>query len=248
MRITDTVEMLELETILANGPGVIHPLLIWDEQDVVLFDAGLPGMEAHFRQAAQSAHIPFDRLSKVLTTHSDMDHIGSLSKIVSENRTEVTVMAHEAEKPYIECDLPPIRLKQMEAGLGSATGAFREQMEALTQSLKRTYRLFRVTVNKTVQDGETLPFCGGITAIHTPGHTPGHMCYYLEKHRILVAGDLFQIKEGCLALCPDITIVDKEAIAGSLYKVSRLQTEAVVCYHGGLFQGNASQQIEQMMH
>ena len=247
MRIAETVEMLELRTILANGPGVIHPLVIWDEQDVVLFDAGLPGMEVDFRQAAQRAHIPFDRLSKVLITHSDMDHIGSLSKIVSENGTEVTVMAHEAEKPYIECDLPPIRLKQMEAGLQSATGEFREQMEALTQSLKRTYRLLRVTVNRTVQDGETLPFCGGITAIHTPGHTPGHMCYYLHKYRILVAGDLLQLSEGRLTLCPDITIVDKEAIAGSIYKVSRLQTEAVVCYHGGLFQGNASQQIERMM-
>lgn len=45
MRIFNNVEMLELETMLANGSGVINPLIVWDEKDVVLFDAGLPAMD-----------------------------------------------------------------------------------------------------------------------------------------------------------------------------------------------------------
>ncbi len=38
----------------------------------------------------------------------------------------------------------------------------------------------------------TLPNCCGV-AIHTPGHTPGSMCFHFESEQLLVAGDtLFQ--------------------------------------------------------
>lgn len=103
MRIANGVEMLELEVILANGPGVINPLLVWDAKDVLLFDTGLPGMGTIFHQATINAHVPFERLNKVLITHADMDHIGSLSQIIHETGAGITVMAHEEEKPYIEC-------------------------------------------------------------------------------------------------------------------------------------------------
>ncbi len=132
MRIFNNVEMLELETLLANGPGVINPLIVWDEKDVVLFDAGLPGMGTIIRDTAADACVPFARLNKILITHSDMDHIGSLSQIIQEAGTGITLMAHKEEKPYIECDLPPIRLKQMEANASSITGTIREQITTMT--------------------------------------------------------------------------------------------------------------------
>ena len=36
----------------------------------------------------------------------------------------------------------------------------------------------RVRVTRLVDDGELLPVRGGLTVIHTPGHTPGHICLY----------------------------------------------------------------------
>jgi glyoxylase-like metal-dependent hydrolase (beta-lactamase superfamily II) len=30
---------------------------------------------------------------------------------------------------------------------------------------------------------------GGLTVLHTPGHTPGHLAFWSEKHRILLSGD-----------------------------------------------------------
>jgi len=126
------------------------------------------------------------------------------------------------------------------------TGALREQMEALTEKLRQNYRMLSVKVDKTVEDGEVLPFCGGITGIHTPGHTPGHMCYYLERFKLLIAGDILQVVNGSLMKCPDSTIIDKEAAADSLKKLSRYKTEAVVCYHGGFFSGDASLRIAEL--
>jgi glyoxylase-like metal-dependent hydrolase (beta-lactamase superfamily II) len=39
-----------------------------------------------------------------------------------------------------------------------------------------------------------LPYCGGITVIHTPGN----VCLYLKKHKILIAGDIFAVNDGQL--------------------------------------------------
>jgi len=246
MRIFNNVEMLELETMLANGPGVINPLIVWDEEDVVLFDAGLPGMETIFRETAANTGVPFERLNKILITHSDMDHIGSLSQIIYEAGLGITLMAHKEERPYIECKLPPVRVKQMEASAGLTTGATREQLLTLTEKLKKSYRMFKAKVDKTIEDGEVLSFCGGITCIYTPGHTPGHMSYYLNKLKVLIAGDVLQIIDGSLVKCPEFTILDKEAVSASLKKLSQYEIERVVCYHGGLFYGDASQRIAEI--
>ncbi|HEY5912149.1 MAG TPA: MBL fold metallo-hydrolase [Verrucomicrobiae bacterium] len=42
-----------------------------------------------------------------------------------------------------------------------------------------------------VSDGQQLKI-GGIpaTVIHTPGHSPGHVCYYLPTEGVLIGGDL----------------------------------------------------------
>jgi glyoxylase-like metal-dependent hydrolase (beta-lactamase superfamily II) len=114
MRIHNNVEMLELETTLANGPGVINPLIVWDEKDVVLFDAGLPGMATMFRETAADSGVPFDRLNRILITHSDIDHIGSLSQIIHEAGSGITLMAHN-EEGHILSAAAPVRVKQMES-------------------------------------------------------------------------------------------------------------------------------------
>lgn len=31
---------------------------------------------------------------------------------------------------------------------------------------------------------------GGLAVIHTPGHTPGHLSFWSEKHKVLLAGDV----------------------------------------------------------
>ncbi len=246
MRIHNNVEMLELETTLANGPGVINPLIVWDEKDVVLFDAGLPGMATMFRETAADSGVPFDRLNRILITHSDIDHIGSLSQIIHEAGSGITLMAHNEERPYIECELPPVRVKQMESSLASMTGAERGQVLTITEKLKKNYRVFKANVDITIEDGEVLPFCGGITCIHTPGHTPGHMSYYLEKLKLLIVGDIIQLTDGTLEKCPDFTILDKEAVTASLKKLCQYKIETVVCYHGGLFHGDVSQRIAEI--
>lgn len=48
-----------------------------------------------------------------------------------------------------------------------------------------------VAVDRIVAEGELLPVGpAGVRALHTPGHAPGHLCYYDEAGGELIAGDM----------------------------------------------------------
>ena len=100
-------------------------------------------------------------------------------------------------------------------------------------------------VDKTVDDGEVLPYCGGITVIFTPGHTPGHICLYLKQYKTLITGDALNVVEGQLVgpnkeFTPDMDMAKK-----SLKKFSQYDVETVICYHGGIYKDNVkSRQLE----
>ena len=48
----------------------------------------------------------------------------------------------------------------------------------------------RVTADILHEDGDILNIAGlNICAIHTPGHTAGGTCYYIESDGILISGD-----------------------------------------------------------
>lgn len=47
-----------------------------------------------------------------------------------------------------------------------------------------------IAVDRVVEDGDTLPLNGArLEVVHTPGHSPGHICLYLRPERILFSGD-----------------------------------------------------------
>jgi ABC-type sugar transport system ATPase subunit len=110
MKLADGVEVLELPTQSFTGRSIIHPTLIWNDDTVVLVDAGFPGQLQQIREAMGSASVPFDRLDKVIITHQDIDHIGSLPDIVRESSHKVEVLSHEEERPYIEGRKPLIKM------------------------------------------------------------------------------------------------------------------------------------------
>jgi glyoxylase-like metal-dependent hydrolase (beta-lactamase superfamily II) len=53
-----------------------------------------------------------------------------------------------------------------------------------------------VRLDEHLEDGDLLDLVGGIRVIFTPGHTPGHLSLYLERPRVLVAGDALTAEGG----------------------------------------------------
>ena len=102
-------------------------------------------------------------MKAILLTHGHFDHIGAAKEIC--NSYNVELYAHESEKEVLE---------NPRYNLSEAMGA--EQLS--------------LTPDKELVDGQIIELIGLlIKVIHTPGHTPGGVCYYISSENILFSGD-----------------------------------------------------------
>jgi len=242
MKIADGVKMMELSMNMGGIQSSIHPTLIWDDNNVILVDAGLPGGLPDIKEEMNKTGVSFDKLDKIIITHQDMDHIGGLPDILRESDHEIKVLAHEEDKPYIQGEkrlnkITPERREQLEKQLKSMPEEQRNAMQKLFQNPPTA------KVDETLKDEVELPYCGGIRIIHTPGHTPGHIVLYLKQSKILIAGDLLNIIDGELVGPNPQHTPNMDLALKSLQKLTQYDIERVITYHGGLYTENPNQKI-----
>lgn len=239
MQIANGVAMLELKVGALGSRAILNPTLVWDEETAVLIDAGMPGELEQIRAAMSEAGVSFDKLKAVIVTHQDLDHIGSLPEILEESDGRIEVYAHELDKPYIEGTLPLIKT--------DVSRMSKEALESLPADARALYENSpKAKVDKTLADGQELPYCGGIRVIFTPGHTPGHISLYLKQSKTLVAADAMISIDGTLRGPVQQTTLDMSLALRSLEKFLDFDIESVICYHGGLWKGNVKDKLENL--
>ncbi|MCX7708692.1 MAG: MBL fold metallo-hydrolase [Clostridia bacterium] len=243
MRIENGVEMLELSISVMGKANVVYPTLIWDEGQAILVDTGYPGQLNQIRKSVEETGLAFERLNKVIVTHHDLDHIGSLADIIRESSGKVEVLSHEKEKPYIQGEMCPQKLSLLEAKLETLTA----ETKAIYEGLKAGFEKSKAPVSRTIIDSEELPYCGGITVIYTPGHTTGHISLYHKQSKILIPGDLLFVEDGLLIAAPKFTNYDQKTAMKSLEKLTEFDIEKVICYHGGLYGEQVNQRILELI-
>ncbi|WP_410511690.1 MBL fold metallo-hydrolase [Paenibacillus sp. BR2-3] len=243
MHIAKGIEMLEISVQVMGGSETIYPTLLWDEETAVLVDTGYPGLLPTFKDALQEAAVPWSKLHTIIITHQDLDHIGSLPSFLTEGDSKLTVLAHEIEKPYIQGE--KMLLKHTPDALAAAEAMIpahvpEEWRRAFLHVLAHPPK---GRVDHTIADGDMLPFAGGITVIHTPGHSPGHLSLYHHESRTLIAADALTVLNGELQ-GPDSTATpDMNTALRSLTKFIDYKIDNVICYHGGLYRGDANRRI-----
>lgn len=238
MRVANGVEMLEIFSNMMGRQNTVYPVLLYDDNTAALVDTGYPGQIELFREAVDKAGVPFGRINKIIITHHDIDHIGSLSTIAGE-LDEAEVIAYAEEKQYITGEKTPLKLAQLEARRDNLT----EDMGAFYERLKSGFAHCRADVDKTVEDGDVLPYLGGIKIIYTPGHTLGHMSLYHIQSRTLISGDALNIDNGRLTGPNPKYTYDMDAAFKSVERFVNYDIENIICYHGGLYNDDANQSI-----
>lgn len=240
MIIAKGAAVLEISGSVIGQPAMIYPTLVWDDKDAILIDTGwqMPLIV----EAMEKVGVSLNRLTKVILTHQDLDHISGLPGILKSAEQKIEVIAHEVEKPYIEGEKPLVKAnpnlkRELQKTLGEEIAA---KVEAVFRNPPTS------NVDQTLADGEVLPYCGGITVIHTPGHTPGHISLYLHTSKVLVAGDALNTADGRLFGPNPIATEDLGQAVKSLAKLLPYDIEQVVCYHGGVCTGNIAQQLIQL--
>ncbi|MDR6883983.1 MULTISPECIES: MBL fold metallo-hydrolase [Bacillales] len=228
--------MLELQV---SPTMKIHPTIVYDENGWALADTGMPGSAPAIRELAGAAGIGKLPLRHIILTHQDIDHVGGLPAFLAEEDEMPTVYAHEDDKGAINGTQPMIKVTPERLA-----GLLEQLPEAVRVQFEQTFlHPSRPNVERTIADGETLPIAGGLTVIHTPGHTPGHVCLYHLPSKTLIAGDAMIVENGELQGPRPAVTPDMEQALLSLKKLAAYDIAAVICYHGGFYQGSANERI-----
>jgi len=244
MKVAKGVEMLELSMNMGGQSMDIHPVVIWDDTDVILIDTGMPGHLDAIREEMTQAGVPFEKLNKTILTHQDIDHIGSLPALLKQSSQHIEVYAHKEDEPYIQGEKALIKFDPQQ---------MIKRFESLPEEEQRqAHELFseapKAHVDTILEGGDVLPFCGGITIINTPGHTPGHISLYLNKSKTLIAGDAF-VSENGKVIGPSAALTpDMDTAVQSLKQLVNFDVESIVCYHGGICNDNANEQLKELAH
>ncbi len=203
--------------------GVVCNVYIITEPDgLTVVDAGVPGAEKRILAAiAQLGYAPRD-VRRILLTHQHFDHVGGLSGLVAATGAETG-----AETWASAGDADAIEGKaRREAPHGALGLVFRGFLLP---------RVRRVTVARRLSEGETVPALageGGLRVIETPGHTMGHIAFYLPTRRLLLAGDAVRAEGQRLAPPPPIFNADTPLALKSVARLAALDVEAVLPGHG----------------
>ncbi len=210
-----TVERLEADTWAISEYGhweETHCYLLAGQDRAALIDTGL-GV-APIRPVAEAlTALPVT----VLLTHAHWDHIGGLGEF------EETV-CHVSEAPWLSGQFP-LPLEVVKANL------LRKPCTFPADFAPEGYRFYQGGVSQTVEDGAVIDLGGrSLTALHTPGHSPGHLCWWEAERRTLYAGDL--LYAGKLDMFYPTT--DPAAFLTSVRRVAGLPVKALWPGHHSL--------------
>jgi glyoxylase-like metal-dependent hydrolase (beta-lactamase superfamily II) len=171
-------------------------------------------------------------------THGHFDHVGALRELAE--AWDVPIWAHELELPYLTglSSYPP---PDPTVGGGA--------MAALSFLYPRGPIDLGERVRALPADG-TVPGMPGWRWIHTPGHTAGHVSFFRDEDRTLIAGDAFVTtkQESAIAVLTQRPVVsrppayytpDWEAARRSVERLDALKPEVAATGHGVPLRGES---------
>jgi glyoxylase-like metal-dependent hydrolase (beta-lactamase superfamily II) len=87
---------------------------------------------------------------------------------------------------------------------------------------------------------------GGLTVLHTPGHTPGHLAFWSEKHKVLLSGDAI-VTWPELAPGWDSFTLNERQRRESLHRMAERAPEKVGVGHGEPILGRAAERVNSLL-
>ncbi len=150
---------------------------IKDADGWTIIDAGLrlavPRILGQIKQAGYAA----TDIKRILVTHAHPDHVGGLPDLRAVSGAAVICSAEE--RPFVE-------------GERALVSPNREDVPPLARMMMsgKPTAMPGTSVARVLQEGDVLPeVLGGLQAVATPGHSPGHMSFWHPAHKLLFTGD-----------------------------------------------------------
>lgn len=186
-----------------------HCYLLLGKEQAVLIDTGL---------GVSNIKVIADALTSlpvaVLTTHVHWDHIGG-------HRYFENIAVHEAETEWIT-EKFPLELQAVKENLVLIPCDFPAEFRL------DDYRIYKGKPTRILHDGDIINLGNrSLEVIHTPGHSPGHCCFWEKDKGYLYSGDLIYC--GCLDAFYPTT--DPIVFMNSVDKIGRLKVKRLLPAH-----------------
>lgn len=222
---------LPIKYTYGDTENIIHPVILLDNHEMILVDCGFTGYLPQIERAMEQQGLSCNQLTKVLITHDDYDHTGSLSAL-KRKYPAVQIIASHIEAPYISGSRKSLRLEQAEKLQSTLPEDQQASGLAYCEMLRQVEP---APIDILVKEGDILDWCGGCRILETPGHTPGHISLYLEKYSTIITGDAAVLDNNELVIAnPEFTLSMEDAKA-SLERLLHYGAEVYICYHGGIY-------------
>lgn len=188
-----------------------HCYLLCGTERALLIDTGL-GICDISREVKKLTDLPVSAAA----THIHWDHIGG-------HKYYPDFYAHEAELGWLNGEFPLSRETVQEMVLDRCDPP--EDFDAAQ------YEMFQGVPARILQDGDAIDLGGRrVEVFHTPGHSPGHMCFFERERGYLFTGDLVY-KDVLFAYYPS---TDPVAYLSSMERVAALPVKRVFPAHHSL--------------
>jgi glyoxylase-like metal-dependent hydrolase (beta-lactamase superfamily II) len=159
----------------------------------ILIDCGWDSSEAiwAFREELRAERLSFEDINWIVVTHVHPDHFGLAAKLRELCGAKIIMHRADAElihARYVDYAGLADATERMLLAAGVPAGEAGEMREA---SVWAAQFVTAVEPDLLVDDGDTVS--NGtfqLEVLHTPGHTPGHICLYDARKRRLFCGDV----------------------------------------------------------
>jgi glyoxylase-like metal-dependent hydrolase (beta-lactamase superfamily II) len=201
MEIAPTVHAVPLLNVYAY---------LLDEPQMTLIDAGLIGSGRRVERYAARLGRSMDELSRIVCTHAHPDHIGGVRELAGDR--DVEVLMHPADLSGLEVTL-------------------RDAVANRNRGQLIAYFTRHPGEASPLVDGDVLPILGGLEVVHTPGHTPGSICLYAPRHKLLFVGDALQVVRGKVTFASQVFSEDIAEARSSVARMAELDVETIAFSH-----------------
>jgi glyoxylase-like metal-dependent hydrolase (beta-lactamase superfamily II) len=200
-----------------------------------LVDAGWNTDDAFDTLVAGLEHAGFaiSEVQGVVVTHIHPDHYGLAGRVRDASGAWIGLHPADAELIHERYD-EPVPLLDMIGAMLRRNGAPQEEVEGLQHaSMPVRPFVWAVEPDILVEDGDHPEIPGwDLSAIWTPGHSPGHICLYEPRYKLMLSGDhvLPRITPN-ISFHPQAGPNPLGAYLSSLEKVAAFDTDEVLPAH-----------------
>lgn len=219
-----------MDTIITGvhqiGPGYVNSFILDGDEGVTLVDTLLPKKEGLIAQALEEIGRSLEDVTAILLTHSHGDHAGSAAAIKADS--DAALYAAEADAPAI---------RGAEPSPPSPVPFYVLPMTWLIRVLPAPQPA-EVDHYVSEASGDRLP--GDLRAVDTPGHTPGHTSYLLDRDGgVLFVGDAAKVTRDGRVIRGYFNR-STPLIDGSLRHIAELEFETAAFGHSDPVRSGAS--------